>query len=113
MTLGAGDLDRRVQFRRATMSDDGLAQVETWEDLGSPVWAKVSFLSDGERWRAAQVQAQATARIVVRYSRFSADITAADMVTCDGDEYEISDIKPLAGRGTFIELTVTRVTVRE
>ena len=34
---GAGKLDRRVQFRRYTESDDGFQMVKGWADHGTPV----------------------------------------------------------------------------
>jgi SPP1 family predicted phage head-tail adaptor len=85
--IGAGKLDRRVQFRRATLADDGFGTVETWGNHGSPVWASRKDVSDGERWRAGQVQANITTRFVVRYSAFSAGITPVDRLTCEGQEF--------------------------
>ena len=53
----AGQFRDRVQFRRAALVDDGFADAEVWADLGAPVWAAKTDVSDGERFRAAQVQA--------------------------------------------------------
>lgn len=32
--MKAEKLDRRIQFRRAALVDDGFAEVETWSDHG-------------------------------------------------------------------------------
>ena len=101
-----GDLDRRVQFRRATMTDDGFtSQVETWADLGGVVWAKKADLSDGERARAGEVAAHVTTRFTVRWSSFTAAITPKDRLVCEGVTYEITGRKEGAGRRQWIEFT--------
>lgn len=102
---GAGSLDRRVQFRRATLADGDFGQVEAWVDHGSPVWASKTDISDGERWRAGQAQAQITTRFGVRWSIFTAGITAKDRLVCEGREYDITSVKEIGGRRTFIEIT--------
>lgn len=98
-------LDRRIQFRRATLSDDGMAQVETWTDHGSPVWAQKKEVSDGERWRAGEVAAHVTARFVVRWSSFSSDLSPKDRLVCEGREYDITGIKEGEGRRQWLEIT--------
>lgn len=102
--MRAERLDRRVQFRRATLADDGFGMVESWVDYGGPIHAHRAFLSDGERWRAAQVQATATARFTVRYSPFSAGITPKDRLICEGVEYDITGVKEI-GRREWVEIT--------
>lgn len=72
---GAGALDRKVQFMRATPQDDGFTVRDVWAALDAPVWASRTDISDGERWRAAEVQAAVTTRFVVRSSAFSRGIT--------------------------------------
>jgi SPP1 family predicted phage head-tail adaptor len=101
----AGQLDRRVQFRRATLADDGYTTAaETWADLGAPVWASKADISDGERWRAGEVQAHITTRFRVRWSTFSAGITPKDRLVCAGVTYDISGIKEV-GRRELLEIT--------
>ena len=103
--IQAGELDRRVQFRRAILTDDGFGMVETWADHGTPRWAKKTDVSDGERWRAGQVQANITTRFTVRWSTFARDITAADRLVCEGLTYDITGIKEVGSRRTFVEIT--------
>ena len=100
-----GRLDRRIQFQRATLNDDGLSQVEEWADHGSPVWAQKADVSDGERWRADEVAAQITTRFLVRWSAFTADLTPKDRLVSDGVEYNITGIKEASGRRQWLEIT--------
>ncbi len=100
----AGNLDRLVQFRRATLAHDGLANAETWADHGSPQWAAKRDVSDGERYRAGEVAASLTTRFQVRYSIFTAAITPKDRMTCEGREYNILGIKEV-GRREGLEIT--------
>lgn len=103
---GAGDLDRRVQFRRATLTDSGLSKTEVFANHGSPVWASKFDVSDSERLRAAEVQANITARFRIRWSTFAAGITAKDRLVCAGVEYDISGIKEI-GFHEFREITAS------
>jgi len=101
----AGDLDRRVQFRRSRLVDDGVSKSPVFADHGTPVWAKKRDLSDGERWRASEVQANVTTRFVVRWSGFTAGLTPKDRLVCEGRDYEITGIKEIEGRRTWLEIT--------
>lgn len=96
--------DSRAQFRRATKTDGGMAVVETFANHGGVVWAKRTDISDGERWRAGEVQAHVTARFVVRSSAFTRGITPKDRLTCDGRDYDIVGIKEI-GRLDRLEIT--------
>lgn len=104
--MQAGKLDRRVQFRRFTLTDDGFTTVETWADHGAPVWASRRDVSDRERMAAMEVSATITTRFQVRWSRFTAGITPKDRLTCEGAEYEITGIKELGRRQGF-EITAS------
>lgn len=101
---GAGDLDRRVQFRRAVLVDDGIASKLQFANHGSPVWASKLDVSDGERYRAAEVQAVVTTRFRVRWSAFTAAITPKDRLVCEGRDYDITGIKEI-GRREYVEIT--------
>jgi len=103
--MTAGRLDRRVQFRRAVLIDNGFEQVESFANHGQPVWASKADVSDGERARASEVQAHLTTRFVVRFSAFTASITPKDRLVCDGLEYDISGIKEKGGRRTLLEIS--------
>lgn len=100
-----GALDRRIQFRRATLTDDGFGLVEAWSDHGEPVWAEKKDVSDGERWRAGEVQASITTRFTVRWSSFTADLTPKDRLVCEGVEHDITGIKEFGARRTYLEIT--------
>lgn len=98
--------DHRVQFQRAPVLDDGLAErLGDFADFGAPVWADKSDLSDGERWRAGAVMSSATTRFTVRFSAFVAGITAKDCLICDGVTYRITGLKSGSGRARLVEIT--------
>jgi len=98
------NLDRIVQFRRATFSDDGFGEAETWGDHGFPVRAEKQEISDGERWRAGEVAAHISCRFIVRWTPFTGAITPVDRLICEAREYDISGIKEI-GRREYLEIT--------
>jgi len=100
----AAVLDRRVQFVRLALVDDGLSSSETWADHGQPVWASRKDISDGERYRAGEVAAHITTRFQVRYSIFTDGITPKDRLVCDGVEFDIVGKKEV-GRRIGFEIT--------
>lgn len=102
--MRAGALDRRIQFRRAALADDGIGQAEVFADLGDMVWASKADVSDGERLRAGQVEASLTTRFVVRWSPFTAALTPKDRLRCEGRDYDILWIKEI-GRREGLELS--------
>ena len=102
--MRAGRLDRRVQFLRATVTDNGIEQVETFTEHGAEVWASKEDISDGERWRAGEVAAHITARFQVRSSEFSRGLSPKDRLSCAGVTYDISGIKEV-GRLQMLEIT--------
>ena len=102
--MEAGKLDRRVQFRRFTASDDGFATVQAWADYGLPVWAERRLVSDREQVAAAQVAASITARFLVRCSDLTGAITPKDRLICEGREYDITGVKEI-GRREGVEIT--------
>lgn len=103
--MTAGDLDRRVQILRAAPVDDGLAVVEAFAPHGHPIWARRMDISDGERWRAGEVQAHVTTRFTVRSSAFTRALTPKDRLVCEGRAFDIAGIKQVGARGTFLEIT--------
>ena len=96
--------DRRVQFRRAALSQGGFGQVETWANHGPVTPAEKRDVSDAERMRANEIQAHITTRFRVRWSAFTAGLTPKDRLICEGLVYDISGIKEI-GRREFLEIT--------
>lgn len=102
--MTAGKLDRRVQFHRAALVDDGFTSAASWSALGSPVWASRRDVSDSERVASAQIAAVITTRFQVRSSVFARGITAADRLICEGETFDIVGIKQV-GRLAMLEIT--------
>lgn len=100
-----GQLDRIVQFRRATLSDDGFGKVETWADYGPPMPASKTDVSDGERWRAQEVSSLITTRFVIRWNATTIALTPKDALICEGRTYNIVGIKELPERRRWLEIT--------
>lgn len=99
--MTAGLLDRRVQFYRATMVDDGFSSTEVFAVHGQPVSASKAEISDGERWKAGEVAAQITSRFRIRYSAFAAALTPNDRLICEGRAYDIVGLKEIGRREAF------------
>lgn len=99
--IRSGALDRRVQFQRATLTDDGIGQAETFADHGPCHWASKADVSDGERLRAGQVEASLTTRFVVRHTPTTCGLTPADRLICEGRDYDILWIKEIGRREGF------------
>jgi head-tail adaptor len=100
----AGYLDRRIQFRRYTETDDGFQKTKVWADHGSPVWAKKTDVSDSERLRSGEVSAMLSTRWVVRSSAFTRALTPKDALAYEGRTFEIFGIKE-QGRRDYLEIT--------
>lgn len=103
--MSAGRLAWLVQFRRASLVNDGFGMAETWADYGDPQWASKRDISDGERWRSGEVQSHASTRFAVRHNQFTAALTPRDRLVCDSVEYEIVGIKEGEKRRQWIEIT--------
>jgi head-tail adaptor len=103
--MNAGARDRLIQFRRATQSSNALGRVEDFTDHGLPVRAEKLDISDGERWRAHEVQAHVTTRFRVAWSTFTSAITPKDALVCEGLTYDIVGIKETEGRRRSLEIT--------
>jgi head-tail adaptor len=102
--MGAGKLDRRIQFQRYTMTDDGFSKVEAWVNHGNLISASKQDTSDGERMRASEVSAFLNARFVVRSSPFSRGLTPKDRLTHGATTFAIFGIKEI-GRNKYLEIT--------
>lgn len=107
--MRAGDLDRRVQFLRALLVDDGYqTRPGAYEPHGNRIWAARRFISDRERYAASTVGVDSVVRFTVRYSLFTAAIQHTDRLVCDGRTYAITGIKDI-GRRVWIEITAAEV----
>lgn len=112
MVLNAGKLDRRVQFLRAELIDDGFGNTQgPFEPFGSPVYAARRDVADAEKFAAGTIQATLDTRFTVRSSPFTRSINPADRLTCEGLDFNIIGIKQTEGRQSFLEFSCSaRVT---
>jgi SPP1 family predicted phage head-tail adaptor len=103
----AGKLDRRITLERYTETvNEWNEPITGWTSLGQR-WASKEDVSDGEKVRAAQVGASVSTRFQVRYDSLTSTITAADRLSYDGVQYQISGTKEI-GRREGIEITAAR-----
>lgn len=101
--MEAGKLDRRIAIERAIKTTDAVGgEVLSWLPLAT-VWASVAPISDGERWRAAEVSAGVTTRFQIRWG---AAVTVEDRILYDGRVYEIVGVKEI-GRREGQEITAS------
>ena len=104
MTIGK--MDRRIQILRAIEHDDGFGVTTRWEPIGAPIWAQRRDVSDIERWRAVEMQAELSARFVIRSSAFARNIRPTDRLVCEGAEFDIAGIRQL-DRRAFLEINAS------
>lgn len=109
-------LDRRIQFRRGTVSDDGYHADLRWsvehpdaDDLGAPVWGSRADGTDAEGPGAGTIQATMVSRFVVRSSPFTRSITPKDRLVEGGMVFDIVGIKQIGLRNA-LEITATART---
>lgn len=104
--MQAGKMDRRIKLRKCTRALDAAGQqIENWTDFAL-VWAKVTPISDGEKFGAGEVKAYATHRFQIRYASQIADIDPTWRIELDNKIYDISGCKEI-GRREGWELTAT------
>lgn len=102
--MQAGKLDRRITLQRFTSTVDAYNEpVLTWATLATR-WASYEPLSDGERFRAGETAADASARFVIRWSSEVASLNPKDRLTFEGVTYQIVRTKEI-GRREGIEIT--------
>lgn len=102
--MEAGKLDRRITIERSFATTDAVGgEAPSWLPLRT-VWAEVRQISDGERWRAAEVSAFATTRFIVRWADDKVEET--DRIIYNGGTYDIVGIKEL-GRRVGQEITAS------
>jgi SPP1 family predicted phage head-tail adaptor len=101
--MNAGDLDRRVTLERATVTLDAFGgETQTWATLAE-VWAQAMPVSDGEKWRAAEVAATISTRFRIRWR---ADLRVGDRLIYDGRVFDIIGVKEI-GRREGLEITAS------
>jgi SPP1 family predicted phage head-tail adaptor len=104
MALSAGKLDRKIILQRFTETVDEYNElVKTWATLATRS-ASYEPLSDGEKFRASETAAEASARFVIRYSAAVADLNPKDRLTFEGAAWEIVRVKEI-GRREGLEIT--------
>ena len=95
--MKAGDLRHRVTFCRLQPGgqdpETGDMQAEEWQDMAT-VWAQVVPVSVREFLQAAATQNEISARVVVRYSKTAAAVTADDRLRHCDEIYQIKGIMP-------------------
>lgn len=97
--MKAGQRDRRLTLLRNTQVRDAFnALTDQWAEIGI-VWAGKLDVSDGERWRAAEVSAQITTRFRVLQSSLTRSLTPKDRLRCQGRSYDIQGIKEIGREG--------------
>lgn len=107
MTSPAGKRDRKIKIERFTTAADGSGElIKTWAELAT-VWAAKTDVSDGERFRAAEVAATISTRFRVLYSADLADVNPKDRIEYpvgSGVYFDIFSVKEI-GRREAIEIT--------
>lgn len=105
--MKAGKMDRRVTLQRATLIDDGMtaSAEQAWQDLGT-VWASVTPVSDGEKWRAGATGGSISHRVLVRYSTVTASLKKSDRILLEGRVLDIGGVREVGRRETF-EISAT------
>lgn len=102
--MGAGNYDRRITIRRFTKTNVGGAVQSVWSNLVVDIAASAIPISDGERARAGQTEAQNSIRFRFWWAPELADVNAKDQIVFDGITFDISHVKEI-GRRKEIELT--------
>jgi head-tail adaptor len=106
MVLNAGHLTRRIQIQRATETPDAFGgAVQTWDDLGNPIFARRRDVSDAERISAGRYDNLLVARFTVRATPYGRGIRRSDRLVHDGLIWQIDAIKEALDSRAFIEIT--------
>lgn len=104
--MKGGALDRRISIERATVTSNAYGEpVQTWAAIAN-VWAACEDVSDGERWRAAEVSATISHRFRIRWSDAVSTVNAKDRIRYDGRVFDIHHVKELSRRAG-LEITAS------
>lgn len=109
MGITAGELNTPISFLRAAPARDAFSKVRSAPVLLGNRWSKRSDVSDGERVSAAAQGVKLTARFGVRHDSLTETVTNADLIECDGVQYEITGRKEWQGRRVGIEFSAAIV----
>lgn len=103
--ISAGMLRTGVEFQRSTRTSDGAGgAITTWTAIsGAPTRAFFKGLSGTERLMAQRLDAQTTARIMVRYI---AGITPNDRVLVEGDVFNIRYVDDIERRKRWLSIDI-------
>jgi SPP1 family predicted phage head-tail adaptor len=103
--MRAGTRDRRITVERFLETRNEYNEQEKhWTPIGD-FWASYEPISDGERFRANENAATATARFGILWSPLGESITALDRVIFGSTVYQIMHAKESGGRNVGLELT--------
>ena len=102
--MDAGPLDRKIILQRFTSTlDEYNEPVKSWSTLATRS-ASYKPLSDGERFRAGETAANASARFVIRWSSAVSTLNPKDRLQYEGETWQILHVKEI-GRREGIEIT--------
>jgi SPP1 family predicted phage head-tail adaptor len=103
--MQAGKLDRKIILQRFTETRDEYNEpVKAWVVLATRS-ASYEPLSDGEKFRASETAADASARFVIRWSNATASLNPKDQLIFEGQVWQIVRVKEV-GRREGQEITV-------
>lgn len=98
--MRAGLLDQRVTLQSRSEAADAMGQATiTWVDIAT-VWAQVQALRGREFFAAAQVQAEHTLKVRIRYR---ADVNETCRLVWQGNHHDITGVIPV-GRKEMLEI---------
>lgn len=105
MQYHAGELDKRITFKRETLTPDGIGgHTVNLSDIAT-VWALARPMSGREIERYDQLNATALYLFVVRNRQ---DVKEDDRIIWDGEEYNIRFLKSRGGRSLYLEIVAER-----
>ena len=99
--MNAGKLDRRVEIRSQTLSQDNAGQPIPTTVLVATVWAHAEQLRGREPFQGDQFNAQ---QLAVFQIRWRSDIDETMTITHDGETYDIQSIREI-GRREGLEIS--------
>ena len=106
MAMAAGKLDRRITLERFTTTVDAYNEpVKAWGVFAVRA-ASYEPLSDGEKFRAGETAADASARFRIRWSAAVADLNPKNRLVFEGVTYDITRVKEI-GRREGLEITAS------